>query len=139
MTDPIKYFTLAEANDALPFVKKVVADILESYSEWQDRVRNYEWVVGSENSAIEPDRHVQAREEVEEIAKRINSFIEELVQVGCVLKGFDDGLVDFYSKMDDRDVFLCWKFGEESVSNWHEIDGGFAGRQPITTELGRGN
>lgn len=139
MTDPIKYFTLAEANNALPFVKKVVADILESYSEWQDRVRNYEGVVGSGNSEIEPDGHIQAREEVEEIAKRINSFIEELVQVGCVLKGFDDGLVDFYSKMDDRDVFLCWKFGEESVSNWHEIDGGFAGRQPITTELGRGS
>lgn len=139
MTDPIKYFTLAEANNALPFVKKVVADILESYSEWQDRVRNYDGVVGSGNSEIEPDGHIQAREEVEEIAKRINSFIEELVQVGCVLKGFDDGLVDFYSKMDDRDVFLCWKFGEESVSNWHEIDGGFAGRQPITTELGRGS
>lgn len=139
MTDPIKYFTLAEANNALPFVKKVVADILESYSEWQDQVRNYDGVVGSGNSEIEPDGHIQAREEVEEIAKRINSFIEELVQVGCVLKGFDDGLVDFYSKMDDRDVFLCWKFGEESVSNWHEIDGGFAGRQPITTELGRGS
>ncbi len=135
MADPIKYFTLEEANAALPFVTKVVSDILDSYAEWQDRVRNYELVVGSDSSTIEPESHAEAREAVEEIAKRINCYIEELTQVGCVLKGFDDGLVDFYSKMDGRDVFLCWKFGEDSVNNWHEIDGGFAGRQPVPPEL----
>jgi len=135
MTETIKYFTLAEANNALPFVRKVVSDILESYSEWRDRVRKYELIVGADSSVVESDSHIQARESVEEISREINKCIEELVQVGCVLKGFDDGLVDFYSKMDGRDVFLCWKFGEESVSNWHEIDGGFAGRQRITEGL----
>jgi hypothetical protein len=135
MTDTIKYFTLAEANNALPFVKKVVSDILGSYTEWENRVRNYELLVGSDGSITEPEGHIEARESVEEIARDISAYIQELVQVGCVLKGFDNGLVDFYSKMDGRDVLLCWKFGEDAVANWHEIDGGFAGRQPITPEL----
>jgi hypothetical protein len=46
------------------------------------------------------------------------------------LKG-TDGLCDFYSVMDGREVFLCWRLGEPEVSYWHELDAGFAGRQPL--------
>ena len=30
-----------------------------------------------------------------------------------------------------RLVFLCWKLGESEVLNWHEVDAGFRGRQPL--------
>ena len=52
-------------------------------------------------------------------------------QVGCVFKGFEEGLVDFYSLREDRLVFLCWRYGEERITHWHEIEAGFAGRQPV--------
>jgi len=30
-------------------------------------------------------------------------------------------------------VYLCWKLGEdETLAWWHELSGGFRGRQPIT-------
>ncbi len=48
-----------------------------------------------------------------------------------MLKGFEVGLVDFYSLREDRPIFLCWKLGEERITHWHETDSGFAGRQPI--------
>ena len=48
-----------------------------------------------------------------------------------MFKGFDAGLVDFYSLREDRPIFLCWKLGEERITHWHEIDAGFSGRQPI--------
>ena len=54
-----------------------------------------------------------------------------LETIGCVVKGFEVGLVDFYSLREDRPIFLCWKLGEERITHWHETDTGFAGRQPI--------
>jgi hypothetical protein len=43
-------------------------------------------------------------------------------------------LVDFYSKRDGRDVFLCWKQGEPAVEHWHELEGGFSGRRLVEAE-----
>jgi hypothetical protein len=34
--------------------------------------------------------------------------------------------------MDGRLVYLCWKYDEPEVLYWHELDAGFAGRQPLT-------
>ena len=59
------------------------------------------------------------------------SYIEELKRLGVEFKG-PDGLCDFYSIMDGREVFLCWRLGEPEVSYWHDLDAGFAGRQPLT-------
>ena len=70
-------------------------------------------------------------EDVARHADRINRYLQELEAVGCVFKGFDAGLVDFYSLREDRPIFLCWKLGEERITHWHEIDAGFSGRQPI--------
>ncbi len=82
----------------------------------------------------ETNEQQETRARVEGLAARIDGYTEELARVGCVFKGFDDGLVDFYAKRDGRDVFLCWKLGERAVEHWHELDAGFAGRQPLVPE-----
>jgi hypothetical protein len=74
---------------------------------------------------------IATREEVATHAERINRFLQELDAIGCVFKGFEAGLVDFYSLRDDRPIFLCWRLGEDRIAYWHEIESGFAGRQPI--------
>jgi hypothetical protein len=28
-------------------------------------------------------------------------------------------------------VYLCWRFGEQGIVHWHELDTGFAGRKPL--------
>ena len=76
-----------------------------------------------------------AREEVTRHADRINLYLQELEAIGCVFKGFDAGLVDFYSLREDRPVFLCWRLGEERITHWHEVDAGFTGRQPIDAAI----
>jgi hypothetical protein len=47
------------------------------------------------------------------------------------LKGLDEGLLDFPSEHEGRVVYLCWRFDEPRIAWWHEIDAGFAGREPI--------
>ena len=137
--DLVKYFTLEEANRTLPYVRAIVTDIVRVYGEWQDGVRRYEIIAASSRSDEgETDEQVALREEVDALARQINGYMDELSQVGCLFKGFDDGLVDFRSRLNDRDIFLCWKLGEPEISHWHEIDAGFAGRQELIPELVQG-
>ena len=127
-----KYFTLPEANRTLPLVKRIVADITALYREWRSLVSQYEVVAAQARPEWgESPEQVRLRTEIESVAKRIQEFLLELEQIGCVFKGFDDGLVDFHGKLDDRDIFWCWKQGEDEIRHWHDLEAGFAGRQPI--------
>jgi hypothetical protein len=130
-----KYFTPDEANRTLPLVRRIVQDIVEAYGQWKDALRRYELAAATQRSG-EPEspEAVAARERVDEVARTINVYIGELEQVGCVLKGFDDGLVDFRGRIEGRDVWLCWRLGEPVVSHWHEMDQGFRARRPLEPE-----
>lgn len=57
--------------------------------------------------------------------------IERIRALGVLLKDLDAGLLDFPHERDGRVVFLCWQPPEQSVAFWHEIDAGYAGRQPL--------
>lgn len=88
----------------------------------------------ADSSHEESPEQIASREEIEKLAKRISGYIDELSSIGCLFKGFEDGLVDFFGRRDDRDIFLCWRLGEVSVEHWHEVDTGFGGRQPLLPE-----
>jgi hypothetical protein len=127
-----RYFTLAEANRTLPLVRRIVADIIACYPDWRDLVSQYELVAAQARPEWgESERQLDLKKQIDVVATRINDCIEELDQIGCVLKGFPDGLVDFYGKLDGRDIFWCWKQGEAEIHHWHELEAGFAGRQEI--------
>ena len=129
-----KYFTVPEADRTLPLVRRIVADITVLYPEWRELVYQYELAAAQAKPewGESPDQ-LSLRSRIEDIARRITAYLAELEAVGCVFKGFQDGLVDFYGKLDGRDVFWCWKQGEDRIEHWHEIEAGFAGRQPIPT------
>jgi hypothetical protein len=128
-----KYFSVDQANRTLPLVKRIVADIVQEYRVWKEHVFQYELsAAGSQAHRGESPGQVALREQVDASARKINAYMDELARIGCVFKGFDEGLVDFYHQLDGRDVLLCWKHGEDEIAHWHEVDAGFAGRQPIT-------
>jgi hypothetical protein len=127
-----KYFTADEANRTLPFVRRIVSDITSLYPDWRELVSRYELAAAQAKPewGESPDQ-LALRSQIEDIARRITAYLAELEAVGCVFKGFQEGLVDFYGKLDGRDVFWCWKQGEERIEHWHEIEAGFAGRQSV--------
>ncbi len=134
----VTYFTVAQANNTLPLVKRIVADILEDYRVWRDLMRQFELLsADATGETSESEEQIALRAQVDDAAHRINSCMDELAQIGCVFKGFEQGLVDFRSKRDDRDVLLCWKHGEPAVEHWHELEGGFDARQPVESESWR--
>ncbi len=130
-----RFFTVEEANRTLPLVSRIMADIVEENERLQ------ELLPGLKEARMRARRNPAAAEElsalradVATISARLEGYLKELEQVGCVFKG-PQGLIDFYSMREGRPVFLCWRYGEEQVRYWHELDGGFSGRLELESEV----
>ncbi len=121
-----KYFTVAEANAALPLVKRIAKDIVE---QRRQVMAYHAQLQEGDLPDLERDRLESARSQATD---KLNNLANELTDIGCELKDWEGGLVDFPARMDRRDVCLCWKLGEEQITKWHEVYAGFAGREPIT-------
>jgi hypothetical protein len=128
-----KYFTVEEANRTLPLVRRVVSDIVSAHRQLVDLAEEYRALaVDAESSTI---RRVEIERELSDLSESVNTFIDELTDIGVLFKGFESGLVDFYATLDGRPVFLCWKLGEDSVEWFHELDAGYLGRQRLPSHL----
>lgn len=125
---PRKRFTPCEANRALVYVRKIVQDIVDSYAEFM-RLRDV--LEESDRSHTFQDRFERVRRRAQHLADRLNQLKDELHEVGCELKDWSQGLVDFPSSRSGADVALCWKLGEPEVAYWHDADDGFRGRKSI--------
>lgn len=63
--------------------------------------------------------------------QQLEASILAIRRHGVVIKDLSTGLIDFPSERQGRRVFLCWRPGEPDVGYWHDVEGGFAGRQPL--------
>jgi hypothetical protein len=62
---------------------------------------------------------------------RLDDLVHQILDTGALIKDLDTGLVDFPALRGDKEVYLCWRAGEPRIDYWHEVEAGFAGRQPI--------
>ncbi len=131
-----KYFSVEEANKTLPLVKQIVGDIVRQFQVVTDLNARISSVATRDTRRKGSDPYSEevahTRGELEAEEEKLRAFRDELETLGVELKG-TDGLCDFPSLKDGREVCLCWRLGESEVNFWHEINAGFAGRQPIAT------
>jgi len=125
----MKLFSLEEANALLPTVRAIVVSIQRTHS----RVLSYREAARHAAEGAElggggmpgGDRYVARLSE-------LSSLTGQLDVLGVQLKDYNRGLIDFPSLRDGRVVLLCWQLGEgEQLEWWHDVDTGFAGRQPL--------
>jgi hypothetical protein len=119
-----KRFTLAEANRSLPLVSRIVSDVVKTH----DQITALQTSLDAAKSKDQQTLQTQLDRAVE----HLQNYVDELHEVGCDLKDYQIGLIDFIGRHQGHDVCLCWKLGEETVAYWHEIQTGFAGRQPVS-------
>jgi hypothetical protein len=134
-TSSRKVFTVQQANAALPLVQAIVADLVQLSGEVNDRRQRLAMLFdGRRRDRSDPYREelAQIEEELEKDTQRLREFVEELLHLGVEPKSATEGLVDFPSVVEGRQVYLCWKLGEPEVLYWHDLDAGFQGRQPLT-------
>ncbi len=131
-----RIFTLEEAEATLPLVRRIAGDLSAEFDAWRAAVGEYEFLAGASTSeAGETEEMRETQRRITDHARRVTAFLAELDSLGCVFKGFEEGLVDFYTLRDDRLVFLCWRLGEPRITHWHEVDAGVAGRQPVDDRI----
>jgi len=128
------YFTVAEANQKIPWLEVQLQDIA-SLGKNIGRLRlDLDNILrkGSSNGHGGIDQYVvDNRKETDAAVDRLRDLAQEINDSGVILKDLERGLVDFPTLWEGREVYLCWLLGESSIQFWHEIDTGFAGRQPL--------
>jgi hypothetical protein len=122
-----RYFTLQEANETLNSVR-VWIDEIQSIRQEILKHQPEIWSV-MEKSAGNGGNPTLSR--MVKTFDRLDALIHSIQDLGILIKDINSGLIDFPALKDNREVYLCWKYGEEDIQFWHEIADGFAGRQSI--------
>ena len=123
----IKLYTVEQAEKCLPLVRRIVADLVESFRRWEDAVRKVE--LTSHDNVLENAEAERAQAETQRLAVEVDHGVRELAELGVEVRALDVGLVDFPGTLDGREVYFCWMLGEGAVTHWHARDAGFADRQ----------
>jgi hypothetical protein len=134
---------VGEANALLPELEEAFLALEGRKAELERRVDRLKildalWGEGIRDPA-NPDREefLAARAGVRRAIQEIEQTVEErILALGVRFPqgGLEHGLVDFPTTWEGRVVFLCWQRGEEELTAWHEVNGGFRGRRPLTPE-----
>lgn len=122
-------YTAAQANAALPLVRRIVADLVSHYRHWEEAVRQVD--LTSHDNSLDNVEGARWQRETQRLATEIEGCVRELAELGVEVRGIEVGLVDFPGMLDGRDVYFCWMLGESAVTHWHDTDTGFSGRQPL--------
>jgi len=126
-----RYYTLEEARQLLPRLRTLLGALQDDKLQLDATVE----ALGRLTPAMRGNGHsADARhyeERIEELLTAIRERVGQIAELGIEVKDIENGLVDFPSLRDGRAVYLCWRFDEPDIGYWHELDAGFAGRQPL--------
>jgi hypothetical protein len=121
-----RHYTLEQANAALPWVGERIERLREAQALLTEKeARDALSEAAPGNGGGEPGQVVS------EGFLALRSGLAELEAMEIVLRDLERGLVDFPALREGREVYLCWVEGEDEISFWHELEAGYAGRQPL--------
>lgn len=134
-------FTLDEAQSLLPVLesllrtainaKKIVDEVEAEQQALQHRV----FLAGGMLLNVVPLARRKAEHAKAE--QRAKDALAEIDSIGVQVKDLSIGLLDFPCAVEGKIILLCWKLGEKSITHWHGVEEGFAGRKPIDQRIAK--
>lgn len=132
-------FTLNQARELLP----VLQGLLRGVQEKKQRIEEIDQKFQEVNSRIllhggllvDIAPYAKLRAERDKLAEGIKDTVNEIGAMGVQIKDLDTGLLDFPCTVDGEVILLCWKMGEETITQWHNTTEGFAGRKVIDARI----
>ena len=132
-----KLFTVEEANQLIPEVQRIfrkLQGIQEQIKKMEEEraIEELSWL--REDGTVSPRAKTQIGRLEKSLESKIKEFEQELEglnKLGGQLKSLEEGLVDFFAEREGQLICLCWKDGEDRIRFWHDLESGFAGRQPL--------
>jgi hypothetical protein len=140
---PQRLFTLTEAERARrelePFLVEAM-DCRKKLSGLENDLSAVAARIMMMGGVLVPYEKLAAvRAQHQQLAESLKSALDRILETGCIIKDLDVGLLDFPAIIDNQDVYLCWKLGEDRIRFYHRQDEGFAGRKPLDPrDLGPG-
>ena len=128
------FFTLDEANALLPWLEDKLAGMIpdrDRLAAEQERLLELLRRRRSNGHSSSEEDILECQREVECLTQRLQEDLKEVTDRGILVRDLGRGLVDFPSRRESREIYLCWLRGEERIDYWHETNVGFAGRQPL--------
>lgn len=135
-----KFYTVEEANARLPLVRSVLRSVTELSLELKSLHERL--ILLQTDGALEPaeEREIAKLSAALDVKQaEMLGYVKELAAVGAVLKDDFMGLVDFPAWLDGREICLCYKYGEDEIAHWHDVDAGYGGRRPLPNPRARGS
>jgi hypothetical protein len=129
-----RIFRPEEANEALAEIRPLTERMVAARQELADAQRaqaELVAVIAGNGGGVDSAELAQAAKEVERLAGEIVAAVQQIQDLGAVVKDVDSGLVDFPAVHRGQDVLLCWRLGENEVGHWHDLESGFAGRREL--------
>ena len=118
------FYTLDRANDRIPELAEMLGQLRSQRDELRELKATFD--------ATEPgDDQRRLRLRMQGLVDQMQATVARIDGWGITLRDIDSGLIDFPALVSGRQVWLCWRLGEDDVGWWHELDDGFAGRRPL--------
>lgn len=122
-----RYFTLQEANETLnlirPLMDEVQAIRIKILKNQPEAWPTIEKSAGNGGN--------RALSNMVQDFEKFDALIHRIQDMNVLIKDINLGLLDFPALKNEREVYLCWQYGEADIAFWHEVEAGYAGRQPI--------
>lgn len=135
MPDEPRFFTLREAEQTRQEIEPILIDAMEARREAGELqaslVRLAGRILAAGGLLVRYEEAAYKRATLDKLNQRISSALDQIHSTGCVVKDLDSGLLDFPAMLDDQEVYLCWRLGEDRIRYYHGLNEGFAGRKPI--------
>lgn len=131
----MRTFTLQEAQTLLPLVENLLVraqDAARKASERENAIQQLsQSIYLSGGMRVDVTRALNIKNEHEKAVTEARDALAEIDAIGVQIKDLEKGLLDFPFELDGKIVLLCWLQGEPTITHWHSLEAGFAGRQPI--------
>jgi hypothetical protein len=126
-----KYFTLDEANQMLPYVQTELAFIQDTKGLFYKTYYDLQQLKKLAPSPQRNDEIFKLECRLEFMEMEVQMHINQVMSKGIQVKDIDIGLFDFPAILNGEEVLLCWRHGEPSITYYHGVNEGFAGRKII--------
>jgi len=137
--DDPRIFTIEEVDALIPTLSRLIGVQLGQQDEIRQRLGSLARATGKlprslDASPEDNDEVARMKADLRELIGRYEAGWSEVQRMGVLIKDPEVGLLDFYGRIDGRLVYLCWRYGEEALAYYHELEAGYAGRRPLARE-----
>lgn len=137
-----RVFSISEVNALIPALSSLVQDQLREQSAIEHGLAELMRLTGEPPRSLDIRSHDSS--EVQRLKSDLKSRIsryetgwQRVQKWGGVVKDPQTGLVDFYGRVDGKLVWLCWRYGEDTLGYYHDLNAGFSGRRPLSADVRR--